>query len=255
MQLSPDRFPSCFLSFSPHSLGFLPRSSPLLLQLGTQPSLRAAFTPPFPVRAGMTRILCLCQGLHLLEEKRPWSPASLLGDCTNIAMVVSQHSPQQGLGASSDLRAEGTFPLLEDTCPAALHKNQNIFLSSGKPIAVSSSTTVLSNRLYLFRVTPLQSPVPSKWVPESLDTTDQVTGTPRTACRKEGGCNKSLLPSGVSWHSTMQDDNKHGCKNCQLPTDAMGTKRGPNCSRWIICCGSVWPVFSPTPESRHPSTV
>lgn len=63
----------------------------------------------------MTRILCLCQALHLLEKKKmPRNPASLLGDCTDAGMVVSQHSPQQGLGVSSDLRAEGTFPLLDN---------------------------------------------------------------------------------------------------------------------------------------------
>jgi len=44
----------------------------------------------------------------------PRNPASLLGDCTDAGMVVSQHSPQQGLGVSSDLRAEGTFPLLDN---------------------------------------------------------------------------------------------------------------------------------------------
>lgn len=75
MLLSLDYFLSCFLSFSPYSLDFLPL--PLFLPLlsllcAVWPTafITAAFTSPFLVRAGMTWILCLCQALHLLERGR-----------------------------------------------------------------------------------------------------------------------------------------------------------------------------------------
>lgn len=112
---SPRPFPLALpLLFPPFS--GLP---PLLLPSGpaawhTAFSTRCLYAPLPGASGDDTDFVPVPSPAFVREKKMPRNPASLLGDCTDAGMVVSQHSPQQGLGVSSDLRAEGTFPLLDN---------------------------------------------------------------------------------------------------------------------------------------------